>query len=58
MQQIFDWVFEVAAVSILATLFEMLLPSGNIKRFCRVVLSLCVMIALLKPLVSLLRGYA
>jgi stage III sporulation protein AF len=58
MQAIFGWAMQVAAVSALAMLFEMLLPGGNIKRFGRVVLSLSVVIALLKPILTLVKGYA
>ncbi len=58
MQMLYGWVLQVASIGVLASLFEMLLPKGNIKRFGRVMLSLTVVIALLKPVVSLLNGYA
>ena len=58
MQTLYGWVLQVASIGVLASLFEMLLPKGNIKRFGRVMLSLTVVIALLKPVVSLLNGYA
>jgi len=58
MQVLYEWALQVAAVGILAGLFEMLLPNGNIKRFGRVMLSLTVIVALLKPILSLVKGYA
>ncbi len=58
MQQVYQWAIQVAAISLLSSLFEMLLPNGNIKRFGRVVLALTVVIALLKPILTLIKGYA
>ncbi len=58
MQIVYQWAMQVAAISILSALFEMLLPSGNIKRFGRVALSLSVVVALLKPILMLIKGYA
>lgn len=58
MQGLYGWVMQVAAIGVLASLFEMLLPSGNIKRFGRVMLALTIIVALVAPIVSLIKGYA
>jgi|LSQX01.1.fsa_nt_gb stage III sporulation protein AF len=49
-QGFLGWAVNVAAVALITAMFEMLLPSGNIKKFARVSLGLAMVIALLEPL--------
>lgn len=55
---LYQWVLNIAAVGVLSSLFELLLPSGNIKKFGQVVLGLVMVLALLKPLANLLGNLA
>lgn len=53
MDGIFAWTLHIGAVAIVISLFEMLLPDGNIKKFARTGLGLVMMLAILKPLIHL-----
>lgn len=53
-----DWLRELILVVLLAAFVEMLLPSKSMERYARLVLSLLVLLTLLSPIVSMLKGDA
>lgn len=52
------WLHELILVVLLAAFVEMLLPSKSMERYARLVLSLLVLLTMLSPVVSLLKGDA
>jgi len=50
------WVRALAAVLLLAGVAELLLPSGSMKGYARAFLGLLVLLAVLQPIVGLVRG--
>ncbi|ULO09142.1 stage III sporulation protein AF [Paenibacillus sp. 19GGS1-52] len=52
------WLREIILVVLLAAFVEMLLPSKSMERYARLVLSLLVLLTMLSPIVSLLKGDA
>lgn len=52
------WLHELILVVLLAAFVEMLLPSKSMERYARLVLSLLVLLTMLSPIVSLLKGDA
>ncbi|WP_410514692.1 stage III sporulation protein AF [Paenibacillus sp. BR2-3] len=52
------WLREIILVVLLASFVEMLLPSKSMERYARLVLSLLVLLTMLSPIVSLLKGDA
>ncbi|WP_379161927.1 stage III sporulation protein AF [Paenibacillus sp. sgz5001063] len=50
------WLRELILVVLLAAFVEMLLPSKSMERYARLVLSLLVLLTLLSPIVTLLKG--
>ncbi|MDQ0194411.1 stage III sporulation protein AF [Paenibacillus wynnii] len=52
------WLKEIILVVLLASFVEMLLPSKSMERYARLVLSLLVLLTMLSPIVSLLKGDA
>lgn len=53
-----EWLRELILVVLMAAFVEMLLPSKSMERYARLVLSLLVLLTLLSPIVSLLKGDA
>ncbi|MFF2909900.1 stage III sporulation protein AF [Paenibacillus sp. NPDC057934] len=53
-----DWLREIILVVLLAAFVELLLPSKSMERYARLVLSLLILLTLLNPVVSLLKGDA
>jgi stage III sporulation protein AF len=52
------WLHELILVVLMAAFVEMLLPSKSMERYARLVLSLLVLLTMLSPIVSLLKGDA
>lgn len=52
------WLRELILVVLMAAFVEMLLPSKSMERYARLVLSLLVLLTMLSPIVSLLKGDA
>ncbi|WP_379128796.1 stage III sporulation protein AF [Paenibacillus sp. sgz500958] len=52
------WLREIILVVLLASFVEMLLPSKSMERYARLVLSLLVLLTMLGPIISLLKGDA
>jgi len=52
------WLREIILVVLLASFVEMLLPSKSMERYARLVLSLLVLLTMLSPIVSMLKGDA
>ena len=52
----YSWAIAVACVAVITSMFEMLLPSGNIKKFARVGLGLAMVLALISPLCALMKS--
>jgi len=52
------WLREIILVVLLASFVEMLLPSKSMERYARLVLSLLVLLTMLNPIVSFLKGDA
>ncbi|WP_025691610.1 stage III sporulation protein AF [Paenibacillus zanthoxyli] len=52
------WLREIILIVLLATFVELLLPSKSMERYARLVLSLLILLTLLSPIVSLLKGNA
>ncbi|WP_052410275.1 stage III sporulation protein AF [Paenibacillus durus] len=52
------WLREIILIVLLATFVELLLPSKSMERYARLVLSLLILLTLLGPIVSLLKGSA
>ena len=52
------WLREIILVVLLASFVEMLLPSKSMERYARLVLSLLVLLTMLSPIVSFLKGDA
>lgn len=53
-----DWLREIILIVLLAAFVEMLLPSKSMERYARLVLSLLVLLTMLSPIVSFLKGDA
>ena len=53
MKLISDYTVSILVVSALAILFENILPDGNNKKFCRIIIGLSVMLIILTPLTRL-----
>lgn len=53
-----EWLREIILVVLLASFVEMLLPSKSMERYARLVLSLLVLLTILSPIISLLKGDA
>ncbi|MEK5447119.1 stage III sporulation protein AF [Paenibacillus sp. FSL R7-0331] len=53
-----DWLRELILVVLMAAFVEMLLPGKSMERYARLVLSLLVLLTMLSPVVSLLKGDA
>lgn len=53
-----SWLHELILVVLMAAFVEMLLPSKSMERYARLVLSLLILLAMLSPLISLLKGDA
>ncbi|WP_313641865.1 stage III sporulation protein AF [Paenibacillus sp. FSL K6-0276] len=53
-----DWLREIILVVLLASFIELLLPSKSMERYARLVLSLLILLTMLSPIVSLLKGDA
>ena len=51
---IYQWALNIAAIAVLTTIFEMLLPQSAMKKFGRIGFGLVMVYAILKPLVTLL----
>lgn len=51
-----DWLRELILVVLMAAFVEMLLPGKSMERYARLVLSLLVLLTMLSPVVSLLKG--
>lgn len=58
MEWLGGWLREIVLVVMLAVFVEMLLPGKSMERYARLVLSLLVLLTLLSPLISLLKGDA
>ncbi|WP_052429617.1 stage III sporulation protein AF [Paenibacillus borealis] len=52
------WLHELILVVLMAAFVEMLLPSKSMERYARLVLSLLVLLTMLNPIVSMLKGDA
>lgn len=52
------WLHELILVVLMAAFVEMLLPSKSMERYARLVLSLLVLLTMLSPIVSMLKGDA
>lgn len=52
------WLHELILVVLMAAFVEMLLPSKSMERYARLVLSLLILLTMLSPLISLLKGDA
>lgn len=50
------WLHELILVVLMAAFVEMLLPSKSMERYARLVLSLLVLLTMLSPIVSMLKG--
>ncbi|MBW4081813.1 stage III sporulation protein AF [Paenibacillus sp. S150] len=53
-----EWLRELILVVLMAAFVEMLLPSKSMERYARLVLSLLVLLTMLSPIVSMLKGDA
>lgn len=53
-----SWLHELILVVLMAAFVEMLLPSKSMERYARLVLSLLVLLTMLSPIISLLKGDA
>lgn len=51
-----SWLHELILVVLMAAFVEMLLPSKSMERYARLVLSLLVLLTMLSPIISLLKG--
>ena len=49
---LYSWAMTIACAGVLTALFEILLPSGGLKRFGRVGLGLVMTLAMAQPLVQ------
>lgn len=58
MAPLIDWVRSLVVLVVLASLLEMLLPSGGMKRFVRLSMGLLILLGVVRPLVALLGGQA
>ncbi len=51
---IYQWALNIAAIAVLTTIFEMLLPKSTMKKFGRIGFGLVMVYAMLEPLAKLL----
>ncbi|WP_374712125.1 stage III sporulation protein AF [Symbiobacterium terraclitae] len=58
MAALIGWVRSLVVLVVLASLLEMLLPTGGMKRFVRLSMGLLILLGVVRPLVSLLGGQA
>ena len=55
---LYSWAMTMACAGVTTALFEILLPSGNLKRFGRVGLGLAMTLAMAKPMVGWILQWA
>ncbi|WHE08032.1 stage III sporulation protein AF [Thermoanaerobacterium thermosaccharolyticum] len=51
-----NWILQIAYISILAIVFELLIPSSNMKKYVKVVIGLTIMIAIINPILGFLKN--
>jgi stage III sporulation protein AF len=55
-QMISDWARQLAFLVLFATVVEMILPAGDLRRYVKMVLGLMVVLAVVDPLVRVIQG--
>lgn len=56
MEMVRNWILQIAYISILAVVFELLVPSSNMKKYVKVVIGLTIMIVIINPILSFLKN--
>ncbi|AST59144.1 stage III sporulation protein AF [Thermoanaerobacterium thermosaccharolyticum] len=56
MEMVKNWILQIAYISILAIVFELLIPSSNMKKYVKVVIGLTIMIAIINPILGFLKN--
>ncbi|WP_434653976.1 stage III sporulation protein AF [Thermoanaerobacterium thermosaccharolyticum] len=51
-----NWILQIAYISIVAIVFELLIPSSNMKKYVKVVIGLTIMIAIINPILGFLKN--
>ncbi|WP_085111868.1 stage III sporulation protein AF [Thermoanaerobacterium sp. PSU-2] len=50
------WIIQIAYISILAIIFELLIPSSSMKKYVKVVIGLTIMIAIINPVLGFIKS--
>ncbi|SNX55363.1 stage III sporulation protein AF [Thermoanaerobacterium sp. RBIITD] len=56
MEMIKNWILQIAYISILAVIFEFMVPSSSIKKYVKVVIGLIIMMTIINPILTFLKG--
>ncbi|HHV73738.1 stage III sporulation protein AF [Thermoanaerobacterium sp. PSU-2] len=56
MDEVKRWIIQIAYISILAIIFELLIPSSSMKKYVKVVIGLTIMIAIINPVLGFIKS--
>ncbi|MDI3310186.1 MAG: stage III sporulation protein AF [Thermoanaerobacterium sp.] len=56
MEAVKSWIIQIAYISILAIIFELLIPSSSMKKYVKVVIGLTIMIAIINPVLGFFKN--
>ncbi|MEG6565835.1 stage III sporulation protein AF [Thermoanaerobacterium saccharolyticum] len=56
MDEVKGWIIQIAYISILAIIFELLIPSSSMKKYVKVVIGLTIMIAIINPVLGFIKS--
>jgi stage III sporulation protein AF len=52
-----EWIANIAAVSVLGVVADLILPDGNIKRYTRFLIGVIMLAVLIKPVLHIFDGF-
>ncbi len=56
LDEVKSWIIQIAYISILAIIFELLIPSSSMKKYVKVVIGLTIMIAIINPVLGFIKS--
>ncbi|MGJ7044604.1 stage III sporulation protein AF [Thermoanaerobacterium thermosulfurigenes] len=56
MDEVKSWIIQIAYISILAIIFELLIPSSSMKKYVKIVIGLTIMIAIINPVLGFIKS--
>jgi len=56
LDEVKSWIIQIAYISILAIIFELLIPSSSMKKYVKIVIGLTIMIAIINPVLGFIKS--